>query len=288
MALAGRLGLDSARVPHADRNGLIWLRRGRLFTDRGCVRYAAAGDEQLAPGEYDLPHQMVSCLLLEPGTTVTHAALRTLAAHGTGVVFCGEDGVRFYASLPASPGRSDVARRHAILWADPAERLRVARTMYALRLSEVLPDVDLDTLRGIEGARMREAYRLLARRHRVEWVRRAYDRQNPEVADLPNKALNHVATAMEAAALVAVAAVGAVPDLGFIHETASSAFALDISDLYRTEITVPIAFTAASKVASGESHDIERTARRLAGQAIAKGKIVPQMIDRIKTLLGVA
>src|SRR5690606_4551850 len=114
-------------------------------------------------------------------------------------------------------GRSDVARAHARLWADKESRLAVARRMYALRFGEVLPHRDITVLRGIEGARLREWYRIIADRYGVEWKGRRYDRENPESADLPNQAINHAATFVEAAADIAVAAVGALPPLGFIH-----------------------------------------------------------------------
>jgi CRISP-associated protein Cas1 len=283
-SLLGRLGLDTARVPQADRHGLLWLTRGNLYVESGNLRFAAAGAPDLPAGNYDLPFQMISCVLLQPGTTVTHDAMRLLAAHGTGLVVTGDHGVRMYASLPTGPGRSEVARRQALAWADEGgTRIQVALRMYAWRLGEVLPETSLDALRGMEGARMRESYKLLARQYNVEWGGRLYDRSEPEAADLPNQAINHIATAMEAAASVAVAVVGAIPQLGFIHETASSAFALDIADLYRTDITVPVAFRSA-RTAKDSGESLEAVARKAVGLELSKRKIIAQMIDRIKAL----
>jgi len=95
--LKGRLGLDSARVPHAHRHGIMWLGRGNLYVESGTLRFLTAGYGDLGPGDCAIPFQMVSCLMLQPGTTVSHDALRILARHGTAVVCVGEDGVRFYA-----------------------------------------------------------------------------------------------------------------------------------------------------------------------------------------------
>ena len=153
--LKGRLGLDSARVPHSDRHGLMWLGRGNVYVESGTLRFITAGYGDLGPGDYAIPFQMVSGLMLQPGTTVSHDALRILARHGTTVVCVGEDGVRFYASLPAGPAASARARRQIKAWCDPDERISVVRKMYALRLGEFLPATDINALRGIEGARMK-------------------------------------------------------------------------------------------------------------------------------------
>jgi len=112
----------------------------------------------------------------------------------------GEDGVRSYTAPPLLPDRSDVARRQAELWGNPRRRISVARHMYALRLGEALPHRDLDTLRGIEGARVKAIYRLMAQKYGIDWEGRHYDRANPNATDIPNQAINHAATAVQAAA----------------------------------------------------------------------------------------
>ena len=87
---------------------------------------------------------------------------------------------------------------------------------------------------------MRVLYKTIAQQFGIEWKGRRYDRADPLAADLPNQAINHAATAIEAAATVAVTGVGALPQLGFIHEDASIAFVLDIADLYRGDVTLPV------------------------------------------------
>ena len=157
--------------------------------------------------------------------------------------------------------------------------------MYAWRLGEVLPHREIDVLRGIEGARMKQTYRLTAQQVRVDWQRRRYDRANPNAADLPNQALNHAASAVEAAAAIAVASTGAIPQLGFIHEDPGQSFVLDIADLYRNKITIPFAFRAAKQVEERPDLSIERTTRRMVGRALADQKVIPAMIERINKLL---
>ena len=285
--LKGRLGLDSAKVPHRDRAGLLYLARGALTARDGTLAFLqgqATAADALGPGNYAIPLQGVSMILLGPGSTVSHDALRLLAYARTALAAVGEDGVRLYTAPPLIPDRSGLARRQARLWADDAERIAVARRMYAWRLGEVFPHRSLDVLRGIEGARMKESYRLHAQRARIEWRGRRYDRADPGAADLPNQALNHASSAVEGAAAIAVAATATIPQLGFIHEDPGQSFVLDIADLHRDSITIPCAFRAAKRVAERPDENIERLTRRLTGETFAREHVIPAMIERIKSL----
>jgi len=283
--LKGRLGLEHARLPHADRHGLLYLERGQLCVQDGCLRFIAAGSPLVIAGDYRIPHQAVSLVLLGPGSTVSHDALRLLARHGTGLSAIGEDGVRFYTAQPLMPDQSALARAQVRAWADAkGARMMVARRMYAWRLGEVLPHRDITVLRGIEGSRVKEIYRLTAERIGIRWNGRRYDRSDPLSADLPNQALNHAASAVEAAAAIAVAATATIPQLGFIHEDSGQSFILDIADLFRDELTVPCAFKAALVAEKRPGESIERLTRRSVGERLRREQVIPTMIDRIKAL----
>lgn len=282
--LRGRLGLDTGRVPYADRHGLIWLSRGHIYVQDGTLRFLTAGTSDFKGGDYAIPLQMVSFILLGPGSTISHDALRLLVRHNTGMVAVGEDGVRIYTAPPLGPDNSRLARRQAEVWANPRKRIEITRRLYAWRLGEVLPYKDLEVLRGIEGSRMRAAYKQLAQRYGLKWKARRYDRSNPESADVPNQAINHAATAMEAAATIAVVATGTIPQLGFIHEDPRASFPLDIADLYRTSVTLPIAFQAAAETIRNPGIVIERRVRELMGEMLRRNKVIPDMIDKIKAL----
>lgn len=119
--LKGRLGLDSAKVPHADRAGLLCLARGALTAWDGTLAFLqgpATKADTLEPGDYAIPLQGVSMILLGPGSTVSHDALRLLAHARTALAAVGEDGVRLYTASPLIPDRSGLARIQARLWAD--------------------------------------------------------------------------------------------------------------------------------------------------------------------------
>ncbi|MDR6771505.1 type I-E CRISPR-associated endonuclease Cas1e [Azospirillum sp. BE72] len=283
--LKGRLGLETARVPHVDRHGLIGLAHGRLYVEDGTLRFRTAGTTDLPPGDYALPYQGLSLILLGPGTTVSHDALRLAARHGTGLLAVGEDGTRLYASLPGGADDSRLARRQARLWADAeGSRLFIARRLYAWRLGEVLPHRDIAVLRGIEGERMKALYRRLSEEFGITWRGRRYDRANPQGADLPNQAINHAASAVEAAAAIAVAATSTLAPLGFIHEDSANAFTLDIADLFRDAATIPLAFAAVRNAEREPSRSIEAHVRKLAGRMFREKELIPSMIDRIKEL----
>ena len=281
--LSGRLGLEKARIPHADRHGLVWLERGRLEVEAGCLRFITAGGGDLVPGDYQIPHQAISIVLLGPGSSVSHDALRLLARHGCALAAIGEGAVRFYTAPPLLPDTSAIARAQVRLWSDPKTRMEVARAMFAMRFGEIVRTRDIEVLRGQEGARIKRAYALAAQRHGVAWSGRRYDRANPDAGDEANQAINHAGAVMTAAAAVAVAAVGAIPQLGFVHEDSGQSFVLDIADLNRHDVLLDIAFGAVKEARRGEP--IERLVRRRAALLFRQRTVIPTMIDRIKTLL---
>lgn len=114
--LKGRLGLDSAKIPHADRAGLLSLARGGLTARDGTLAFEQARRTEADardPGNYAIPLQGISMILLGPGSTVSHDALRLLAHARTARAAVGEDGVRLYTAPPVIPDRSGLARLQA-------------------------------------------------------------------------------------------------------------------------------------------------------------------------------
>lgn len=286
--LLGRLGLDKARVPHADRHGCVFLERGRLEVEDGCLRFVCAGGGALEAGDYQLPHQSVSIILLGPGSSVTHDSLRILAAHGCALAAIGNGGVRFYTAPPLLPDTSALARRQITLWADPKQRVAVARRMYAIRFGEEVKARTIEMLRGMEGARLKRLYELTAQRFGVPWSGRRYDRANPDATDIANQAINHAASAVEGAAAIAVAATATIPQIGFVHEDSGQSFVLDVADLVRHDATLPIAFGAAMQVLNKRDLNLERVVRQKAAEVFNREQVVAKLIEHIKDLLGIA
>ncbi len=131
---------------------------------------------------------------------------------------------------------------------------------------------------------MKKTYEILASRYKISWNGRRYDRRSPMSADIPNQAINHASVAVTSAAIIAVTATGTIPQLGFIHESSSDAFALDIADLYRHTVLLPAAFKSAKMIEARGGYDVERLTRRNTGELLRTKKVISKMIDNIKLL----
>jgi CRISPR-associated protein Cas1 len=124
-----------------------------------------------AQGKTPVPCASLSALILGPGTTITHAAIRTLADSGCLVLWAGENGVRFYAQGMGETRSARNLLHQASLWANPTTRLEVVIRMYRIRFKDPLPDgLTLRQIRGKEGIRVREAYACASRRTGVPWA----------------------------------------------------------------------------------------------------------------------
>ncbi len=137
-----------------------------------------------------IPVGSIACIMLEPGTRVSHRAAALAARVGTLLVWVGEAGVRLYASGQPGGARSDRLLYQAQLALNDTCRLKVVRKMYELRFGEAPPEKrSVEQLRGIEGARVRKLYQLLAKRYSVNWTHRDYDVDEWGAGDLPNRCL---------------------------------------------------------------------------------------------------
>jgi CRISPR-associated protein Cas1 len=281
--LRGRLGLDDTRVPQKSRNGLVYVERARISIDAGSL--VLAFDEK--DEEIELPYQRINALLLGPGTTLTHDAVRHLSGHGTAIAFVGTDGTRLYTAPPIFERNADLARKQATYWASLTTRILVAKRMYAKRFGETPRTNDEMSLRGMEAARLKRFYEIAAQQAGVTWRGRHYDRTNPMATDVPNQAINHAVTALEACVAIAVQATATLPPLGFMHEDSAKSWVLDLCDLYRTSLTVPIAFHCAkAHVADhGGSETLDRRVRRALSRYVRDTGFIDTVIDDIKEML---
>ena len=171
----------------------------------------------------------VACLMLEPGTRVSHAAVALAARVGTLLVWVGEAGVRLYSSGQPGGARADRLLYQAKLALDDGLRLKVVRKMYAVRFGEEPPARrSVEQLRGIEGARVREMYKLIAKKYGVEWKARNYDTSDWDKGDIPNRCLSSATACLYGVTEAAVLAAGYAPAVGFIHTGKPLSFVYDI------------------------------------------------------------
>lgn len=236
-----------------------------------------------ASGKTPVPCANLALLMLGPGVSITHSAVSVLADHGCLVAWCGEQGVRFYAMGMGETRDSSNLLHQAGLWANPESRLQVIRNFYQARFPEKLPsDLTLQQIRGKEGVRVREAYAEASRVTGVPWEGRSYKRDSWSEADPVNRALSTANSCLYGLCHAAVVSVGLSPALGFIHTGKMLSFVYDVADLYKTEVTIPIAFRAA---AQGMEKGIEQHVRINCRDSFVENNLLKRIIPDIQKIL---
>ena len=224
----------------------------------------------------------VACLMLEPGTRVSHAAVALAARVGTLLVWIGEAGVRLYSSGQPGGARADRLLYQAKLALDETLRLKVVRKMYAMRFGEEPPARrSVEQLRGIEGARVRETYKLIAKKYGVEWRARNYDTEDWDKGDMPNRCLSAATACLYGVTEAAVLAAGYAPAVGFIHTGKPLSFVYDVADIYKFETVVPLAF----KIAAKHLGNPEQQVRLACRDVFRESKLLERIIPGIEEML---
>lgn len=229
-----------------------------------------------------VPAAAISVLLLGPGTKVTHRAMELIGDAGVSVLWVGEHGVRYYAGGCALTHRAELLIRQAELVSNTRLRLGVVRRMYGMRFpGEDVSRLTLQQLRGREGARIRAVYRQSSKKWNVPWNGRDYDPENFAGGDAVNQALSAGHACLYGAAHAVIQALGCSPGLGFVHTGHECSFVYDVADLYKAEITIPLAFELA---ATTEKEEIAPAMRRRTRDAMAKCHLMERMVRDIRTL----
>ncbi len=264
----------------ADSLSFLYLDIVRVQQDDTGV-CAVVTTEQRGTEVVYLPTAALSCVLLGPGTSITARAMATLARHGTTVVTTGAGGVRTYSATVPGSLNTRWLEKQARAWANDGERLGVARRMYEYRFgSGTAPrEASLDSLRGLEGQRMKALYKLLAQQHRIGRFKRVYDPSAWDQQDPVNLALSAANTCLYGIVHAAIISMGCSPGLGFVHSGKQHSFIYDIADLYKAELTLPLAFTL---------HDTphpEQAARRHFREGLRLFRLMPRIVSDIQRLL---
>lgn len=259
-----------------DRLSFVYIERAIIHRDQNAI---TATDER---GVIHIPAASLGALLLGPGTNVTHQAMLLLAESGSTAVWVGERGVRYYAHGRSLARSSRMLEAQAKAFANQSSRLRVARDMYSMRFpGEDIDGLTMQQLRGREGARVRKLYRAESTRTGVPWSRRDYDLDDLDNSDLINMALSAAHTCLYGIIHAVIVAVGCAPGLGFVHTGHVRSFVYDVADLYKAEITIPIAFS----VAASNPVDVEAETRHSVRDAVRDGSLLPRCVRDIRRLL---
>jgi CRISP-associated protein Cas1 len=235
-------------------------------------------------GKVPVPVATLALLMLGPGTSITHTAIRTLAENGCSILWVGEAGVRCYAQGLGETRSARRLMRQARLWADADLHLAVVRQMYEMRFSESLdPSLSLQQIRGKEGVRVREAYARASQETGVAWSGRTYQRADWYFADPVNRALSAANSCLYGICHAAILSAGYAPALGFVHTGKQLSFVYDIADLYKTEITIPAAFAAVSEDAPGWESRVRHRCR----DRFTEVRLLPRVVDDIEHVLDI-
>lgn len=256
----------------------VYLERCRIDQDDKSI---SCSDLQ---GVMKIPCASLAVIMLGPGTTVTHEAMKTIVQNGGLVLWLGEDGVRFYAQGMGETRSARRMIRQAKLVSDPSLRLSVVKAMYVKRfgVSERLDGLNLEAIRGMEGVRVRTAYAQASKKYGVAWEGRSYKRDSWSSADPINRALSSANSCLYGICHAAIVSAGYSPALGFIHSGKQLSFVYDIADLYKTEVCIPAAFGA---VANG-TDDLERKVRINLRDSFRESRIMAKIVDDIGELIG--
>jgi CRISPR-associated protein Cas1 len=264
-------------IPIKDRNAMVFVEYGQIDVLDGAFVVIDKSGVRM-----HIPVGSVTCIMLEPGTRVSHAAVKLAAQVGTLLIWVGEAGVRLYASGQPGGARSDKLLYQAKLALDENLRLKVVRKMFELRFGEPAPvKRSVDQLRGIEGARVRKTYQLLAQQYGVKWQGRRYDPKDWEKGDVVNQCLSAATSCLYGVTEAAVLAAGYAPAIGFIHSGKPLSFVYDMADIVKFETVVPTAFQVASK----SPHSPDRQTRIACRELFRSSSLLRRMIPLIEEVL---
>lgn len=260
----------------AERLSFIYLERCTVHRDANAIT------AQDAEGTTHIPSATIGTLLLGPGTRVTHQAMSVLGETGAAVCWVGEHGVRYYASGRALSRSSALMEAQARQWANARSRLAVAREMYRLRFPTEDPTgLTRHELLGREGRRVKDCYRAQAARTGVPWRGRHYTPGDFTSGDAVNQAITAAAQCMYGITHAVITSLGCSPALGFVHSGHELSFVLDIADLYKTELGIPLAFD----VAAQSDEDVGARTRRALRDRINETSLLNRCVDDIQRLL---
>lgn len=237
-------------------------------------------------GLVNIPVSLIGVLMLGPGTDISHRAMEILGDVGTSVIWVGERGVRYYAHGRSLAHSTRFLEKQAKLVSNKRTRLDVARKMYAMRFKgEDVSNLTMQQLRGREGSRIRKVYRDYSKKFNVKWDKRDYKVDDFEDGDPVNQALSALNVSLYGVCHSVIVALGMSPGLGFVHTGHDKSFVYDIADLYKAEITIPLAFELASKYKEGD--DIGKLARLSLRDRMVDGKLMRKIVEDLQFLMDV-
>ncbi|WP_277052674.1 type I-E CRISPR-associated endonuclease Cas1e [Zestomonas thermotolerans] len=262
-----------------DKYPFLYLERGRLEIDDSSIKWIDA-EGNVVP----LPVATLNALLLGPGTTVTHEAVKTAVAANCSICWVGEDSLLFYAAgfLPTADTRN--LKRQIELASDSQQSLEVARRMFARRFPDAeLQGKTLQEMMGMEGHRVRALYQQKAEEYQVGWKGRQFTPGKFELSDVTNQVLTATNAALYGILCSAVHSMGYSPHIGFIHSGSPLPFIYDLADLYKESLCIDLAFSLTRELAGRyDKHKVSAAFRR----RVLDANLLTRIGDDIQEIFG--
>jgi CRISPR-associated protein Cas1 len=253
-----------------DKYPFLYLERGRLEIDDSSVKWIDCDNNVVR-----LPIATVNTILLGPGTSVTHEAVKVMAAANCSACWVGEDSLLFYAVGQNPTADSRNLRKQIMLAADNKKSVEVARRMFARRFpGEELKGKSLKEMMGMEGYRINRLYDEMAQKYNVGWKGRSYKPGKFELSDITNQILTSTNAALYSILTSAIYSMGYSPHIGFIHSGSPLPFVYDMADLYKDKLCIHLAFSLTLEMAG-------RYNRHLVSEAFRKRVIEIDLLGRI-------
>lgn len=262
------------------RDGLsyLYVEKARILQDAKSI---ALWDKD---GRTPVPVAALGVLMLGPGCSISHAAVRALVENGCSIVWLGEHGVRCYAQGTGETRSARHILHQAELLCNEATHMQVVWRMYEYRFGYRLDDaLTLNQIRGMEGVRVRDTYAEEAERTGVNWQGRNYDTSNWNRGDPLNRALSAANACLNGICHAAIVSGGYSPALGFIHTGRQLSFVYDIADLYKTEITIPLAFETVAQ----STEKVETRVRLHCRDHFRQHRLLQRLLPDIDALLDI-
>lgn len=256
-----------------DRFSFLYIEYARIVQDEFSIAAYQKNRKVI------IPLAMINVLLLGPGTSISHAAIKNIADAGCTAIWCGQDIKYIYSTSMISSEYSKNLIIQAKCYADTQKHIDVVRRMYQIRYPDInISKFSLQQMRGMEGKRVKQRYQELAEKYGVKWDGREYQQDDWDASTDINRFLSIGNSLLYGICQAAIVTFGFSPGLGFIHNGASRSFVYDIADLYKEDTVFPAAFRIASE------HGTDEDMRTACREMFVNEKLMKKISKNLSTL----
>jgi CRISPR-associated protein Cas1 len=254
----------------------IYLEHGKVHVDGSGVRWIDSSGNKII-----LPVASTSCILLGPGTSISHEAIRTCANSNTLVMWVGREGFKFYAIGVINREQNKYIENQAKYFSSPQKRKLICQKLFEYRFREKIGDKSIDQIRGEEGIRVKNIYMEYHLLYGTPWYGRRYDPDDIFSSDNINYSLNISNYSLYSYCLSCILYMGFSPSLGFLHSGHNLSFVFDIADLFKNDTSIKSSFYTVSKDNIRPSVDLLLSNLKM---FIEKEKVNDKMSNFLSTL----